>query len=590
MKISVSKNMQSRVVKVICMTLSSDQDRAVCPDLFSPDLRTFPWPDVLLVSRDGAEVTAHSALLAAGSPLLRTVLNSLEQDQDNMIRIVFSELEQVHLSQLVQYLYTGAVDLGPRDKTEVSAALSSLLVHRTLPAREEIKEEVEDQSFETLLDHSEEYLDLGDMSGFSKLEPNLEELDMKPCRVVLANLKSRKMRRKSEEDAGDEDWKPRSGVLLDHGSDSGEDEAKRPVARNKDCDLCDFSSLRFPDLASHVKSSHPEHLEEFQVKHNLKLECRFCEEKFKTQLRLTKHVEREHPDHSEEFRQSLSLEFACRVCGERFAKSVMRREHEKAVHRLNKLEKLRQEMICPVCGHQAPHRKAFSRHRLLWHKEGESPCKDCGQLFGTRWDLKVHLKEAHQRKNVRLNANNQPKQEVQQEEGEEFYCEFCGKGFSNQKQYKCHVKYHHQMDHQLKCKYCDFRGSKHSIERHEALHFDPTLPCETCGKMFHHMTNLRRHQRMSHLPDNMKKHRCHICSKGFDEKIKLHEHFNVHTGAKPYKCRVCEMAYQNKSNRTAHERKAHGITFKKNAIGKVGTDIKLDTENTSAALSRDSSL
>ena len=73
---------------------------------------------------------------------------------------------------------------------------------------------------------------------------------------------------------------------------------------------------------------------------------------------------------------------------------------------------------------------------------------------------------------------------------------------------------------------------------------------------------------MTHLPDSMKKHRCDICGKGFDEKIKLQDHFNVHTGAKPHKCRFCDMAYQNKSNRQAHERKAHGIITKKK-IGKV---------------------
>ena len=82
---------------------------------------------------------------------------------------------------------------------------------------------------------------------------------------------------------------------------------------------------------------------------------------------------------------------------------------------------------------------------------------------------------------------------------------------------------------------------------------------------------------MAHLPDSMKKFRCTFCGKGFDEKIRLHDHFNVHTGAKPYQCRFCDMAYQNKSNRHAHERKAHGKETKKK-IGKVGTDIEKNLE------------
>ena len=39
----------------------------------------------------------------------------------------------------------------------------------------------------------------------------------------------------------------------------------------------------------------------------------------------------------------------------------------------------------------------------------------------------------------------------------------------------------------------------------------------------------------------------------------LRDHTNVHTGAKPYQCRHCPTMFQNKSNRTAHEKKVHGV-------------------------------
>ena len=551
------------------------QDSAGCP-VFSTDLKDFPCPDVLLASEVGDVVSCHSAILAAASPLLRNILYNL-QSEDDMIRIVFSEVEQPQLAQLVQYLYTGSVDLSQADREEVSAIIARLLIHRTFSPREDcqIKQEC-DYYYENQEEHVNGYYNYGDTSHTpNKSEENSEDFDYKPFRVVLATLETKKNKRKDETD---QEWKPKYKTDYKTDEDSDDEFKKAPKKdRTKSCDFCDFSTNRFSNLNQHVRISHPEHVEEFQIKYSLKKGCGYCDEKFKTLLGLRKHVEKEHPENFSEFKEA--AQFSCRVCDQKFPKSVLRRRHEKTVHNLTKLEKLRQGMICPVCGHQAPHKKAFSRHKSLWHKEMESPCKDCGSSFNSRWDLKVHMQEAHQRKHVRIIQNNQPRQvKLNEEEVGEFYCEYCGKGFTNQKQYKCHVKYHHQMDHQQKCKYCDFLGNKHSIERHEVLHFDPTLPCETCGKLFHHLTNLRRHQRMSHLPDSMKKHRCHICSKGFDEKIKLHEHFNVHTGAKPYKCRLCDMAYQNKSNRTAHERKAHGITSNKKNIGKIGTEIKPDSD------------
>ena len=76
-----------------------------------------------------------------------------------------------------------------------------------------------------------------------------------------------------------------------------------------------------------------------------------------------------------------------------------------------------------------------------------------------------------------------------------------------------------------------------------------------------------------HIPDEQRNFVCNIddCGKGFTIKSSLNKHLmNVHSKLRPYKCRYgCIFAYNDKSNRDAHERKKHGkifTTFKEEKI------------------------
>ena len=69
--------------------------------------------------------------------------------------------------------------------------------------------------------------------------------------------------------------------------------------------------------------------------------------------------------------------------------------------------------------------------------------------------------------------------------------------------------------------------------------------------------------RTIHTLDKDKSFQCTDCGKGFALKKCLHKHtMNVHLKLRPYKCRYgCEFAYNDSSNRNAHERKTHGKLF-----------------------------
>ena len=63
-----------------------------------------------------------------------------------------------------------------------------------------------------------------------------------------------------------------------------------------------------------------------------------------------------------------------------------------------------------------------------------------------------------------------------------------------------------------------------------------------------------------HQSNAEKKHQCSMCEKAFVEKSKLKAHMSsVHLKDTPYHCRYeCGRAYNDASNRNAHEKRNHG--------------------------------
>ena len=84
------------------------------------------------------------------------------------------------------------------------------------------------------------------------------------------------------------------------------------------------------------------------------------------------------------------------------------------------------------------------------------------------------------------------------------------------------------------------------------------LQCETCGKVFTRVDNLRRHQG-THSKE--KEHQCSKCEKSFHRKSDLKRHENqVHerrAAQREYKCATCGEAFNNMAPFRAHQKTAH---------------------------------
>ncbi|KAL1723446.1 hypothetical protein EV715DRAFT_286314 [Schizophyllum commune] len=86
--------------------------------------------------------------------------------------------------------------------------------------------------------------------------------------------------------------------------------------------------------------------------------------------------------------------------------------------------------------------------------------------------------------------------------------------------------------------------------------------CDDCGRRVVSRPDQQRHANL-HLPpeyDDIKyPHACDWpkCTQRFSQATALHDHINVHTGARPYKCPECSKGFANAGNLHHHRRRAH---------------------------------
>ena len=67
-------------------------------------------------------------------------------------------------------------------------------------------------------------------------------------------------------------------------------------------------------------------------------------------------------------------------------------------------------------------------------------------------------------------------------------------------------------------------------------------------------SDMRRHISSVHTKNSERKYKCNFCPKGFGTSQSLRDHTNLHTGNRPYVCKLCGATFASFGNHRMHER------------------------------------
>ena len=173
-------------------------------------------------------------------------------------------------------------------------------------------------------------------------------------------------------------------------------------------------------------------------------------------------------------------------------------------------------------------------------------CTVCEKSYKYSSDLTKHMKKMHAGCDL---------DEFLKSQTADLSCKICNKQFNCRKNLNGHMSVH-TLEKKLvhECELCNKRFSKaelllNHVYEHTGV---KSHACETCGKQYTRMANLRIHIRVAHMQES--DHTCAICNRKFSRIEHLKNHMAMHTGLKKHVCGTCGKKYTQVGNLQRHER------------------------------------
>ncbi|XP_063709959.1 zinc finger protein 235-like [Culicoides brevitarsis] len=354
------------------------------------------------------------------------------------------------------------------------------------------------------------------------------------------------------------------------------------------CSLCQELCKNFSELQKHITQKHFGHLtvnkrqkEANPYLKNLQNYCNICGKLIPWTEACEKYYEHSYLHYGIQ-------PFKCDICGFSTNEKSLVRQHMVQKH----LSKIKQ-LGCLICKLDFDSTALRNDHMQESHPESLLPCQKCNTKFVDLQTLKMHQKqcESFQIECVRCPGGirfpderilglHMQQHEFQDKYKKSFACHLCERGFESSNVFKTHLRLHeenaltpceicgktvnmtegrklpkHMESHMkekpefYKCDFCGEEfGKKQQLARHiNKIHNRREESCYKCGQMIV-MYLMSRHLKHCHAGDLKCKH-CPEIFKKQSERIK-HTRL-VHLG---YKCKRCNIQFQNKSQLEAHQR------------------------------------
>uniref|UniRef100_UPI003AAA7DC2 uncharacterized protein n=1 Tax=Centroberyx gerrardi TaxID=166262 RepID=UPI003AAA7DC2 len=150
-------------------------------------------------------------------------------------------------------------------------------------------------------------------------------------------------------------------------------------------------------------------------------------------------------------------------------------------------------------------------------------CQYCGVLFSAVVDLRDHQRHVHR-------VVERP-----------YACDYCDKTFSH----KPHRDRHHRLHRGERTFRCETCGKAYTtvsqLKTHRQTHADKSFICDVCGNAFYQSGHLTRHK-LVHRAE--RPFRCDTCGKGFTQAEGLRSHRATHSAERQL-CPACGKSYRN---------------------------------------------
>ena len=303
--------------------------------------RTSSWlSDVMVRWREGEawqEVSCHSSVLAAVSPVLRQALAECDREEDITI------ISELSMSELLSLFYQGEVTLSNSEEAgQVWASLAQLGVQAGLELRKEIVPAL--PSLVTI------------MLGVDQGEHNSIELSMEPSATTGLDLTT-------------------LPVI------AAEDICLQPVMQEfQDSYQCEYCPSKFAtetNLSTHVTDYH------------LDIKCKECDEVLKGNYNLVKHTVSKHPLYPDLDSGESTLP-TCDICKETFVTNQALKFHQYKHSGVKPYK-------CKICDSAFRTPSTLKSH-LIQHEDCKHKCEICGMKCSTSGKLKIHIRTHTQEK------------------------------------------------------------------------------------------------------------------------------------------------------------------------------------------------
>ena len=206
---------------------------------------------------------------------------------------------------------------------------------------------------------------------------------------------------------------------------------------------------------------------------------------------------------------------------------------------------------CSVCGKSYNRHQDLKRHLKTHSQSSDYLCELCGKSFRSREGLGYHTSINHAALAVQIGDGDA--------DNDKLTCSECSKQCSTLHQLKVHLKNSHQRAKaNYPCSVCGKSFQRRDVfQSHQKLHSGiRPHSCTQCGKIFSTKSNLNIHQRVH---DSRLQVQCGKCCKKFSSKKKL----TLHTSDCMTKiaCFLCHWSCSSEQDLLEHTRNAHPADY-----------------------------